>query len=85
MRDHLGIRSQGSEQRTTESPAAVAPDASLVDVSPEFLAALPSDIQEEVGTVAKVFKRFFSYRATSKILLGQLQQAPKLMPDSMHV
>ena len=47
LRDHLGIRGRSNEQQT-EQQAATAPEVSVADVSPDFLAALPSDIQEEV-------------------------------------
>ena len=48
LRDHLGIRARSSEPRT-EPEATTPQDVSVADVSPDFLAALPSDIQEEVN------------------------------------
>ena len=55
LRDHLGLRGRNSQQRT--EPQASAPqEVSVSDVSPDFLAALPSDIQEEVS--ADNFSKF---------------------------
>lgn len=50
LRDHLGVRAKDNEQ-TTEPQASAAQGVSVADVSPDFLAALPSDIQEEVNFI----------------------------------
>ena len=47
LRDHLGVRGRSNEQRT-EPQASTTQEIPLSEVSPDFLAALPSDIQEEV-------------------------------------
>ena len=47
LRDHLGVRGRSNEQRT-ETQDSTTQDVPLSEVSPDFLAALPSDIQEEV-------------------------------------